>query len=133
MVYDFELAPMTTNIAMLEMLGITLPPASEIPNLSPEAAALLLRTIINGLATWNIFLLHTNHLSDTELLTRLLTEILPEEVQLLPPSPEVREFVDLCITETDEQCALFEAYYGDSPTATPAVDRDATLPKPEGF
>jgi hypothetical protein len=127
MVYDFEMAPMTTNRRQLEAVGIDIPPASA---LADDEVALKLREIIEALGRLHIYLLHTNHLSDRSLYERLEREILDEEVRDLPPDGNAREFIDLCIAETDDQWEEFERFYGDHPTAAAAFDRDATLPRP---
>ncbi|MBL9149580.1 MAG: hypothetical protein JNM94_12895 [Phycisphaerae bacterium] len=127
MVYDFELAPMTTNRRQLEALGVEVPPAA---SLADDEIAIKLREIVEMLGRLHIYLLHTNHLSDRRLYERLEREILNEEVRDLPPDGNAREFIDLCIAETDEQWEEFERFYGDDASERPTFDRDSTLPRP---
>jgi hypothetical protein len=134
MVYDFEMAPMTTNRKQLAEIGIECPMLGEsLDAFSDSSIASLLKDIIDGMARLNIFLLHTNHLSDRALLARLVKDILDEEVRDLPVDGAAKEFVDLCIPETDEEWEIYQRtfYSGDKPTN--GVERDSTLPKPDGF
>lgn len=104
LVHDLENAEMTSNQAQLLEIGI-------------DTATATLWEIINGLADLNIFLLHTNQLTDTQLLFRLCEEITTEQVRDLPPSFGVNEFVDL----TGNQANAGEERF---------CSRDEYLPKP---
>lgn len=106
LVHDLENAEMTTNQAQLLEIGI-------------DTATATLWEIINGLADLNIFLLHSNHLTDTQLLFRLCEEITTEQVRDLPPSFGVNEFVDLT---GNRNPAGEEIRF--------VCDRDQHLPKP---
>lgn len=97
MVYDFELAPMTTNRKQLTELGVEVPSST---SLADDALTVQLHATIGMLGRLNIYLLHTNHLSDRELYERLERDILDEEVRDIPPDGIAREFIDLCIPET---------------------------------
>lgn len=105
LVHDLENAEMTTNQAQLLEIGI-------------DTATATLWEIINGLADLNIFLLHSNHLTDTQLLFRLCKEITTEQVRDLPPSFGVNEFVDLTGNVTDAK------------EKRTVCNRDEYLPKP---
>lgn len=96
MVYDFELAPLTTNLAQLRELGIEVPPAS---SLDEAALSARLWEVIEGLARLNVFLVATDHLTDRELYDRLESRVLREEVREVPPEPGVREYIDLGASE----------------------------------
>ena len=97
LVFDLEMAAMTTNQAQLLEIGI-----------DPRTATLW--EMINGLADLGIYLLHTNHLSDEQLFNKLCADIITEKVRDLPPSRGVNEFVDLkggaesTNDETDNLC-----------------------------
>ena len=92
LIYDFEHAPMTTNLTQLKEIGIE-PTTSE--SLSDDEVVQALEVIITGLATLSIYLLNTNHLTDRGLYERLVTGILVEPVRDLPPNAGVEEFIDL--------------------------------------
>ena len=104
LVYDMENAPMTTNAAQLEDIGIIVKESH-------------LWTLINGLADLGVFLLNTNTLTDEEMKSRLINEILTEQVRDLPPSNGVNEFIDMTGGSLT------------NPDATQICDRDQYLPK----
>ncbi|MGA0873241.1 MAG: hypothetical protein ACO3SJ_10230 [Phycisphaerales bacterium] len=113
MVYDFELAPLTTNLAQLRDLGIDVPPAD---SLDEPALSAKLWQVIKGLARLHVFLISTDHLTDRELYHRLESRVLREEVREVPPEPGVREYIDLGT--------------GDDASDLVPSRRDATLPRP---
>ena len=104
LVHDMENAPMTTNAAQLEDIGIVVKESH-------------LWTLINGLADLGVFLLNTNTLTDEEMKSRLINEILVEQVRDLPPTNGVNEFIDM------KGGSLA------NPDATQICDRDQYLPK----
>jgi hypothetical protein len=107
-VYDFECAPLTNNAAMLRMIGVD--PST---TATPVEEGNRVRSIIDGLAVWGVYLCGTNHLTDSELL-KALANILSDEVRLVPPDGR-SEFIDLASVNA----------------AAPAVcDRDSGLPRP---
>lgn len=110
--YDHEHAPLTTNGAMLRMIGID--PTTTV---SDDEAAARVRSIIDGLALWSIYLCGTNHLTDSAML-KVLDRILADEVRLVPPDGMRSEFLDL-------------ATFGHiSPDTVEVCDRDSGLPRP---
>ena len=114
--YDFEHAPMTTNLAQLKEIGIE---PTTLESLNDDQVAPALDAIITGLATLSIYLLNTNHLTDRALYERLVTGILVEPVRDLPPNAGVEEFIDL-----QGGTAL--------PDQLPDVcNRDSRLPRPK--
>lgn len=113
MVYDFELAPLTTNLAQLRELGIEVPPADTLDEAMLSAR---LWEVIEGLARLNVYLVSTDHLTDRELYDRLERRVLREEVREVPPEPGVREYIDLGASES----GLHSSSGG----------RDARLPRP---
>ena len=84
--YDNTLATVTNNEKMLNKIGI-----------DPNNASLT--EIFQGLATWNIYLMGTDHLEDSELLELLLSRILKDKVRLVPTSDDMSEFIDLMGTK----------------------------------
>lgn len=146
MIYDFEMAPMTTNRRQLSEIGVEVTASEE---LADDELTIKLREIVDALGRLSIYLLHTDHLSDRQLYQRLERDILDEEVRDLPADGVAREFIDLCMPETDEDWATYREMYefrqevGDravstadaSPSARcqPPFDRDRTLPRPSGY
>ncbi|MSR28590.1 MAG: hypothetical protein EXS03_03315 [Phycisphaerales bacterium] len=121
LLYDFDHAPMTTNLAQLEEAGVRLPALSELPD---SEVGLWLWEAVEGLADLCIYLVHTNHLSDRALYQRLVEKILIEPVRDLPPDAGVNEFVDLVGGEGVDQCELHEFHDRQN------CDRDRHLPRP---
>src|SRR5688572_1454410 len=80
-VVAFETADVTSASEQLQGIGIDLPEAEE---LDDSQIAEKLREIIGGLASLNVYLLHTDHLSDRELYETLVDEVLQEETPDLP-------------------------------------------------
>ncbi len=141
LIYDFEHAPMTTNLEQLNEVGI-----------HPICAFLLdddelveaLGQVTSTLGELGIFLLHTNHLADRALYTRLLDHILVEPVRDLPPDAGVHEFIDLIGGGGPVECELYQKYYATVAERklflkehgyavaqeVPVSDRDHALPKP---
>ena len=143
MVYDFERAPWTTNRRQLGELGIEVAPLGE---LAPEQVPERLLEVIAALARLNVYLLHTDHLSDVELYRRLSEEILDEEIRDVPVCPGVREYIDLlggCSGAdsdaylkhyaSDEERELHRREHGSVPRhEPPPFDRDRHLPRSDG-
>ncbi len=141
LIYDFEHAPMTTNLSQLEECGLR--PAA--PNSLDDAELFdSLWLVIAGLGDLGIFLLHTNHLTDRALYERLVDRILVEPVRDLPPDAGVHEFIDLIGGGGTLERELFQRHYataserdrfkaehGFEVAAEPSPsDRDQDLPKP---
>lgn len=141
LLYDFEHAPMTTNLGQLEEAGIVLPPAK---GLTEDEVQEWLWEAIDGLGDLGIFLLHTDHLDDRGLYSRLVDHILVEPVRDLPPDAGVHEFIDLVGGESQEQRELYQRHYATAeerevwteqhgfaiPPERPRHDRDRNLPRP---
>lgn len=104
--YDFEYAPLTTNAAMLRMIGVDPSTTAD-----EDGAGNRVRSIIDGLAVWGVYLCGTNHLTDSELL-KTLANILSDEVRLVPPDGR-SEFIDLANHDAAAVC-----------------NRDSGLPRP---
>lgn len=96
MVYDFEMAPMTTNRRQLSEIGIEVPPSI---TLTDDELAEKLAEIRGGLERLHVSLMHSDRLPARTLYERLEREVLDEEVRDVPPLEGVREFVDLLVDE----------------------------------
>lgn len=139
-VYDFEHAPMTTNRRQLADRGVEVPPPDSVPE---GALAEELTRVIGALARMGIFFMHTDHLDDRTLLTRIACEIIDEDVRELPPSDTAIEYVDLLGTSPRDRDIWLAMYATDRerehartaglevPDRRPRpFDRDRSLPKP---
>lgn len=116
LVYDLELAPITTNRAQLSELGVEVPdPAT----LSDAEVSQHLSRVIHALADLQTYLLNTDHLSDRELLERLVRTILDEPVREICQGSGGREFIDLA-----------GGGKGAAVGSPRCVDRDRHLPRP---
>lgn len=92
LVYDLELAPVTTNRRQLEELGVPLPSAE---SLDDAALAEALWRVIEGLAEVYTFLVNTDHLTDRELYSRLVGQILDEPLHEIVEGSGGQEYIDL--------------------------------------
>lgn len=119
--YDFTDAPVTTNRAMLKMIGVKI--FKKIPKNKLEVPQIILK-IVNGLAEWNIYVVDTNHLTDDELHDRLQA-ILDESTPLLPPALDP-------YNNEGKGYAEFISLGGDT-KSLPVCDRDSIFPKHETF
>jgi len=126
MVYDFEMAPLTTNLQQLKNLGIDVPAADD---LDDSELGERLWAVIHGLARLQIYLLDTEHLDDRALYERLEQRVLREKVREVPPEPGIREYVDLG-PRSDSESGECE-FEPDDPRL-PGYGRDDRLPRPPG-
>lgn len=128
--YDSEFAPKRTQGDILDTLGIVgkgITPASAT---DAEVDDRLAR-IVCGLALLHTYLSGTDHLTNRHLLNRLETSVLTEEINFIPPTPDMSEYVDL---STCPPCMIGEtcAVKRGSDDAWPKVtERDETLPRPK--
>jgi hypothetical protein len=140
-IYDFEHAPMTTNRRQLADRGIDVPPPDSVPD---DALPAELSKVIGALARMGIYFLHTDHLDDRTLLTRIATEIIDEDVRELPPADTAVEYVDMLGTSPRDRETWLALYADDRerehartagleiPERRPRPhDRDRTLPRPK--
>lgn len=127
MVYDFELAPVTTNLAQLEGLGIEVPAAADLDDSVLEQR---LWEVIRGLARLQIYLIDTEHLDDRALYEQLEGRILREEVREVPPEPGVREYIDLGPPPLSQAEAQSEDGFEAKREHRPGRGRDQRLPRP---
>lgn len=93
MKHDFEDAPRSTNLKQLAEMGIILPTIDELPNLTDEEVNSVMWRIIYGLATLNIFVTETDPFSDRDVVDRLLTSVLVDEIADIAPSSDMTEFI----------------------------------------
>lgn len=93
MVYDFEMAPATNGRTMLLERGVLPVPPQDLSEDTHIHEALW--TVIEGLAASRVFLLNTDHLTDSQLYERLFYKILDEPTQCMPPSSGACEFIDV--------------------------------------
>jgi hypothetical protein len=131
MVYDFEIAPLTTNLEQLRELGISMPPPSTLDDASLVEA---LWRVIRGLARLDVYLVHTDHLDDRHLYAELHDRVLREQVRAVPAGSGVHEFIDLSFGEVPDEDLSEEAYlakWTPDGERLPVVDRDRLLPTPE--
>lgn len=94
-VYDTELAPITTNLNQLAQIGISIPPANIIESLDEDDVHMLLWDTIYGLATLGVFLVGTAGMDDRTLLLHLRNRVLLDEIRDIPPTPDMNEFINL--------------------------------------
>jgi len=93
--YDTELAPITTNLNQLAQIGISIPPANIIESLDEDDVHTLLWDTIYGLATLGVFLVGTNGMDDRTLMLHLRNRVLLDEIRDIPPTPDMNEFINL--------------------------------------
>lgn len=142
-VLEYESAAPISLFTMLANAGFDLPAWDQLG--TDRELAVKLKELIERLATFGAYLLHTNHLSDRELYEYLYTDGLREEVVLFPENPSYAYVIDLTGSASDEDNNAYLRYYADDeyrrqwafdwPTdpmpdkATPPYDRDRFLPK----
>jgi hypothetical protein len=142
-ILDFERLPVTTLFERLGRAGVDLPDAS---SLADERLAAKLWEVIRTLGSMNVFLYHTDHLSDRQLYELLWTELLREPGPDLPPDSGWRNHIDILGGCSEEDIELNHKYYADErerafwtkewPNGVmpahedPPYDRDRFLPKP---
>jgi len=81
-VVEFENAGTTNLVKELTAIGVTLPAPETLDEGAVHAA---LSRVLDGLDRLNVFLEFADHLNDRELYTKLLREILPEEMDAIDP------------------------------------------------
>lgn len=146
LVWDLEMAPMTTNLEQLAEVGfIPVPPDDVCEGEMKD----VLDDLISELARLGVYLTHTDHLGDRDLYELLVTRVLREQVRDLPPSPDVVEWIDLAVGELPSGEDVYLAVYATdaerraAAAAAPrkrlparrerVVERDRWLPRPENF
>ena len=140
-VLAFESAAEERPFEVLVRSGLALSPPDELDDVQITAK---LWEVIDGLASLQIYLLFTDHLSDRELYARLWTEVLREPVALPPEDSNSSWHIDLSVGADDDGIETYLKYFADEedrrswlqewpddplPDAvSPPFDRDRHLP-----
>ena len=143
-VVDYEEAPWTTHFQQLESAGVSLPAPD---SLKDEELTAKLWDLIQKLALLHVFIEQTDHLSDRELYTHLLTVSLREETKALPLAANSAYHIQMLGSCSEEDMLLYLKYYADDDFRRqwhkdwpkdpiprhedPPYDRDRLLPKPD--
>ncbi len=138
----FEKSPRTSYAKMLIEDGIELPP---VDSLTPEALEEKLWEVIRGLAGRQVYLYHTDHLSDNALYHLLWGDLLNHDTVDISISPDTACHLDLVGSGAEEDIAAYLRYYADDEDRRhwanefgpdeipdrekPPFDRDRFLPK----
>ena len=109
-VLEYESAEQISLLRLLENAGLEVP-APE--TLDDDVLQIKLKELIDRMASFGAYVLHTNHLSDRELYNYLYHEALREETVLFPENPSYAYMIDLTGRggEDDNQTNL--KYYAD--------------------
>lgn len=105
-----ETAGTTDLITELKAIGVDLPEPDALDDAALHKA---LWRVINALASLQVFLHGTDHLSDRQLYTQLLREVLPEEMDALDGGEGSAWHVDVLGSHNTE---LYLKYYADEKT-----------------
>ncbi len=127
LVWDLEMAPITTNAAQLAEIGYE-PLASEQVRDAGLSAAL--RSLVHHLALIGVYIMRTEHLTDRELYVQLTTGILHEPIRDLPPSPEVVEWIDLSLGTYDDGEDVYLSVYATDQERLELAEEDPTCRLP---
>lgn len=109
-VVAWEEAPWTTHFKQLEEAGVRLPRPE---TLDDSELSLKLWEVIDKLATFRANLHETNYLSDRELYTLLVTDILPEETNDLSQVEGTNCQIPLLGSGSEEDTRLYLKFYAD--------------------
>jgi hypothetical protein len=93
--YDMEFAELTTQGDILRKIGVL--PDSDIDarKASDEDVSERLAMVIGGLALIGSYIQNVDHFSDRGLLYHLQKHILAEQIRFVPPSEDMREYIDM--------------------------------------
>lgn len=143
-VLDYEQAPETCHFKQLLERGVDLPAPSD---LRDAALTDMLWRVIHELAAIDVYMYHTDHLSDRELYTLLHEDLLWEACPDLPPGTGWRCHLDILGGCSEEDIYLSHKFYADDEQreywqsqypedempdhVDPPYDRDRHLPKAE--
>jgi hypothetical protein len=109
-VVDFETAETTDLAKELNAIDVELPEPDDLDDVALHKA---LWCIIEGLARLRVFLDQTDHLSDRDLYTQLLRELLPEEMPALDVDENSAWHIDVLGYDKPD---LYLKYYADEKT-----------------
>ena len=117
LIYDFQIAHLTTNLAQLKEIGYETFTTEEwdAASFTKDEQNTILKQLFDGLAKIGLYFINTNHMTNDVLFKRLVDEVLIEPVRDLV-APDVDEFVNL---DPDIDCDPMGHLSG----------RDSTLPK----
>ena len=144
-VVAFEKAPRVSRLELLQRDGVAIRPLAE---LDAESLLSELWKIIHALARRQMFLTHTDHLSNYELYRLLVEDVLPEIGNVPPEDAGWQCEIDLTdFTRDEEGDQTFLRYYADDvtrefweeenpglrlpPKQKPLYHRDHRLPRPD--
>lgn len=140
-VLAWEKAPWTSQFEQLRRQGIDLPPPDQ---LDDQSLSKKLWELVDALAKRNVFLGHTDHLSDRELYEHLYHETLLEATKDMPVEPNAFCTIDMLGSGSDEDVETLAKFYageeerelyrelfpqGFPQRQAPPYDRDRHLPK----
>jgi hypothetical protein len=109
-VLEYETAEPISLFHLLENSGLAIPAAD---TLDQDALRIKLNEITERMASLGAYLLHTNHLSDSELYDYLYHDGLREEAVLFPENPSYAYMIDLTGSGSDEDNLTYLKYYAD--------------------
>lgn len=140
-VLAWEKAPWTSQFEQLRKQGIDLPPPEELDDASVSKK---LRELVEALASRNVFVGHTDHLSDRQLYEQLYHETLHEATKDVPLDPSAFCTIDMAGSGSEEDLETLAKFYADDEEREmyremfpdgmpdrqpPPFDRDRHLPR----
>jgi len=127
-VVDWEEAPETTYLKQLDDSGVSLPAPETLNDIELTAK---LWEVIEKLATFRAYLHETNHLSDRELYTLLLADVLPEETKELSFVEGTNCQIPLLGSGSEEDHYQYLKFYADEKDRQFWREEDPDRPVPE--
>jgi hypothetical protein len=109
-VLDYDAAPVGTRFRQLVDAGVALPRPE---TLDGAALTAKLWEVIRALAALDVYLHHTDHLSDRQLYEHLWRDSLREETAIFPPGSGWIGHIDLIGGGSDEDIEIGLRYYDD--------------------
>jgi len=136
----YERAPRGTLLGQLKQIGVSMPPAD---TMSDELLSLRLWEVIDALISLGVCLEDTDHLSDRELYNVLLSNLLTEEVTLMPGNSGYAFHTSPIGSGSEEDMYVYHRYYASEesrlswleqfpddvmpPREVPPYDRDSAI------
>jgi len=109
-VLEYEQAEPISVLRLLENSGLEVPAPDK---LDKDTLKIILKEMIERMASLGAYLLHTDHLSDRELYDYLYHDGLREEAVLFPENPNYAYMIDLTGSGSDEDNQTYLKYYAD--------------------
>ena len=109
-VLEYETAEPISLMTLLGNSGLQVPAPDTIDD---DTLKTKLKELIQRMAQFGAYLLHTNHLSDRELYNYLYNDGLREEAVLFPENPSYAYMIDLTGSGSDEDNQVYLKYYAD--------------------